>query len=324
MKAVLLKQYGGPDELYLGESPMPVIQDHEVLVKVHATALNRADILQRRGLYPPPTGESEILGLEMAGEIVKVGREVREWEVGEKVFALLPGGGYAEYVKVPAALLMKVPEGMDTTQAAGIAEAFLTAWQAVVWLAALQQSERILIHAGASGVGTAAIQIAKNLGAEISVTASAGKHSLCRQLGANQCIDYKTQDFGAFLADNNQMVNVIIDFIGAPYFAKNLQALQPDGRMVMLGFMGGTKAEKLNLAPVIFKRLRIMGSTLRARSIDYKSRLTHDFAKHCLPFFSERKMSPVIDSVFNWREVQQAHRFMEANKNQGKIILAMG
>ena len=322
MKAILLKNFGGVEELFIGGMPMPEITKQEVLVKVLATALNRADILQRKGLYPPPPGESEIIGLEMAGEVVACGEEVGRWKKGDRVFALLAGGGYAEYVKVHKDMLMSIPENLGYQEAAGIAEAFLTAWQAVVWLADLQAGETILIHAGASGVGTAAIQVAKNLGAEIIVTASSTKHGICQELGAAYCIDYKSQDFSELVFQKNKNgVDVILDFIGAPYFSKNLKTLSLEGRMVMLGFLGGTKMEGLDLHPILFKRLTIMGSTLRSRSLEYKIRLTKDFEKHALPLFGTKKLKPIIDSVFDWKDVQKAHAYMESNKNGGKVIL---
>ena len=322
MKAILQNKYGGVEELYLGETPPPTIGSNEVLVKTHATALNRADLLQRKGLYPPPPGESEIIGLEMAGEVVSVGAGVGEWKPGDRVFALLAGGGYAEYVKVNKDILMPIPPNLSYEEAAGVAEAYLTAWQSVVWLARLEKAESILIHAGASGVGTAAIQLAKNIGAEIWVTASEGKHGLCKALGADTCIDYRVQDFAdTILQKNNEGIQVVIDFIGAPYFADNVKVLSMDGRMVMLGFMGGTKMDDFDLRPFLFKRSKIMGSTLRARSLDYKVKLTKDFSKNALPLFENGILKPVIDSVFDWHEVQKAHTYMEANKNRGKVIL---
>ncbi len=322
MKAILLKKYGGVGELYLGEAPTPLIKDEEVLVQVKAAALNRADILQRKGLYPPPPGESDIIGLEVSGEVAAVGKAVTEWAVGDRVFALLAGGGYAAYAKVHKDLLLQIPEKISFEEAAGLAEAFLTAWQAIVWLADLQGGETILVHAGASGVGTAAIQIAALKGADVIVTASAGKHNLCTKLGANHCIDYRLEEFAEKVRQRcPDGVHVVIDFIGAPYFEKNLSVLAADGRMVMLGFLGGTKLESLDLRPVIFKRLKVMGSTLRARSLEYKSALVRDFKKHGLPALAAGKMRPVIDSVFDWQQVQEAHAYMEANQNQGKIVL---
>lgn len=322
MKAILLKNFGGTEELYLGNAQIPQLTENEVLVKVRATALNRADLLQRRGLYPPPPGESEILGLEMAGEVAAVGSAVAEWKPGDRAFALLAGGGYAEYVKVHREMLLPIPPKMDFEEAAAIAEAFLTAWQAVVWLGNLQAGEQVLIHAGASGVGTAAIQIAKSLGAEVTITASAGKHQPCKDLGADHCIDYRTEDFAEIISQREKPgVNLVIDFLGASYFSRNLKVLSMDGRMVMLGLMGGVKMENLNLSPILFKRLKIMGSTLRARSLDYKISLTKDFRERCLPMFESGKIKPVIDSIFDWSEVQAVHQRMEKNLNAGKIVL---
>ena len=322
MKAITLKDFGDIEALNLENIENPQIGAEQVLIKVSATALNRADILQRKGLYPPPPGESEILGLEVAGEIIETGSAVQGCQAGDRVMALLAGGGYAQYVSVHHRMLMPVSTTMTMEEAAGIPEAFLTAWQALVWQAKLRKGEAVLIHAGASGVGTAAIQIAKMLGANIIVTASKEKHPLCRSLGAGQCIDYKMEEFARVLAQNeNPGVDVIIDFIGAAYFRQNLECLRTDGRMVMLGFMGGTTIKSLSIAPVLFKRLDIVGSTLRARSIDYKIRLTLDFIENAVPLFETGQLQPVIDSVFDWENVGAAHTYMEANKNRGKIIL---
>lgn len=324
MKAVQLKKFGGVEELFIGNVPTPDISEEEVLVKVRASALNRADLLQRKGMYPPPPGESEIIGLEMAGEVVEVGNGVDRWNPGDRVFALLAGGGYAEYVKVHKNLLMPLPKEMDFLEAAGIAEAFLTAYQAIVWHLDIQAKETLLIHAGASGVGTAAIQLAKMKKAVALVTASAGKHQLCKELGADLCIDYKTRDFAsAILAKYPNGIPALLDFIGGPYFKNNIKVLARDGRMVMLGFMGGTKVESLDLLPVLFKRLKIMGSTLRARPLEYKARLIAAFSNDCLPAFDTGGLKPVLDRVFNWKEVADAHLYMESNKNKGKVILQM-
>lgn len=322
MKAVLLKKFGGIEELYVGEAPDPIISNEEVLVKVHATALNRADLLQRKGLYPPPPGESEILGLEMAGEIATVGSQVNNWKKGDRVLALLAGGGYAEYVKVHQDMLISIPDSMTYTQAAAIAEAFLTAYQSVVWLADLKAGETILVHAGASGVGTAATQLAKQIGATVYTTASLRKHETCQKMGADLCINYKEESFEEVVLRNKPTgVDVVIDFIGAPYFSKNLKALGMDGRMVMLGFLGGVKTAETNLAPILFKRLKIMGSTLRARTLAYKIELTRAFADDYFQLFEKGQLLSVVDSVYDWENVRQAHEYMEKNKNMGKIIL---
>lgn len=322
MKAILFNEFGAADQLYLGHTEPPSITSEEVLVKVHATALNRADLLQRQGLYPPPKGESEILGLEMAGSIDSIGSEVSNWKKGDRVFALLAGGGYAEYVKVHQDMLIPLPSNLSFTQGAAIAEAFLTAWQALSWLSKLNNGETILIHAGASGVGSAAIQIAKVLGTKVVVTASKAKHDFCKTLGADLCIDYRQEDFSKTLKEHYPKgADVLIDFIGASYFHKNIDSLALDGRMVHLGFLGGTKVEEVNLMNILLKRLRLMGSTLRARSLDYKIKLTRDFEEALLGKFENGSIHPIVDEVFDWKEVTKAHQYMEANKNKGKIIL---
>lgn len=322
MKAILLKEFGEASNLFIGETEQPTISAEEVLVKVKATALNRADLLQRRGLYPAPPGESKIIGLEMAGEIKQLGNKVNGLKKGDRVFALLAGGGYAEYVKVHKDMIMPLPGNLTYEEGAAIAEAFLTAWQAISWLAKLKKGEKILIHAGASGVGSAAIQIAKSIGAKVFITASKGKHDFCRQLGADRCIDYRHEDFSKIIKTiTTGGVDVVIDFIGAPYFQKNIESLGEDGRLVHLGFMGGSKVEEFNLMNLLRKRLKVMGSTLRARSLDYKIQLSKDFQQANLAAFKSGKIYPIVDCIFEWQEVVKAHQYMEANKNMGKIVL---
>lgn len=325
MKAILLPNFGGPEVMQMGDHPMPQFGSEEILVKVKATALNRADTLQRSGKYPPPPGASEIMGLEMAGEIVELGAKVSGWAKGDQVCALLPGGGYAEYVAIPAAMAMRIPEGWTYTQAAAMPEVYLTAFQALDWIGDLQHGEQIMIHAGASGVGTAATQIALAKGAEVIVTASAGKHDLCLSLGATRAIDYRKESFEEVIASHTKGkgVDFILDFIAAPYFQANLNSLSFDGRLVILALMGGIKAEEVNLAPILRKRLKILGSTLRSRSLDYKISLTNAFSQFAAPHWQKGKLLPVIDCVFPWSEVIEAHQYMEANRNQGKIVLSI-
>ncbi len=325
MKAILFDKAGDPSQLYLGEYPSPIPSEKHVLVEVKATALNRADTLQRKGLYPPPLGASPILGLEMAGEVVKTGAAVSKWKVGDRIMALLPGGGYAEYAVVPEEMGMRIPAEMEFEQAAAIPEVFLTAYQALIWLAKLKSGERVLIHAGASGVGTAAIQIAKSMGAEVVVTASAPKHKRCLQLGASHAIDYRTEDFYSVIDTmyQGEGVQVIIDFLAAAYWEKNLASLGIDGRMVLLALLGGAKAPETNLGTVLRKRLQIMGSTLRARNLAYKTELTRSFWEFAQPKFQSGIFEPVIDSVVSWEEVVSAHERMEANLNTGKIVLSI-
>ncbi|MCI5082925.1 MAG: NAD(P)H-quinone oxidoreductase [Saprospiraceae bacterium] len=326
MKAVQIKEFGGPEQLFIGDWDDPKVGPHDLLVMVKATALNRADTLQRMGKYPPPKGDSPIMGLEMAGEVVAVGEAVSRWKVGDQVCSLLGGGGYAELAVVHEDLAMPIPEGLQYEEAAAIPEVFLTAYQALIWLAKLEKDERILIHAGASGVGTAAIQLARQQGAIPIVTASAPKHELCLQLGAEKAIDYKSEDFAeAVMAHTKgEGVHVVLDFLAAPYFQRNMDVLQADGRMVILALMGGVKAEQVNMAPILRKRLHIMGSTLRARSLDYKIKLSRDLQQHLWSAFAAKQVQPVIDRIMDWRDVAEAHRLMEANKNAGKIILKVG
>ncbi|MEZ4888076.1 MAG: NAD(P)H-quinone oxidoreductase [Chitinophagales bacterium] len=323
MKAIQLRQFGSPDNFYIAEYDTPQPNAYEIQVKVTATALNRADTLQRMGKYPPPQGASPILGLEMSGTVSKLGSEVSKWKIGDKVCALLSGGGYAEYVTIHENLAASIPSNLTLLESAAIPEVFLTAYQALIWLAQLQQGESILIHAGASGVGTAAIQIAREKGAKVYITASKSKHSICLQLGASKAIDYKAENFEEVVLKetDGKGVDVVLDFLAAPYFQKNLNCLAVDGRMVMLALMGGIKVENLNVAPILQKRLKIMGSTLRSRTLEYKVQLTHDFWEFAHELFVEKRLQPVVDSTFNWSDVAEAHQYMEANKNKGKVLL---
>ncbi len=259
----------------------------------------------------------------MAGTVEAVGKAVTQWKAGDRVCGLLGGGGYAQYATIHEQMAMPVPEGMGALEAAGIPEVFLTAFQALRWLAKLQRGERILIHAGASGVGTAAIQLARVMGAHPIVTASARKHKICRELGAAHAIDYKNEDFEEAVKAYTQEegVQVVVDFIGGPYFQRNLNVLATEGRLVMLAFLGGVKTPELNLSHILRRRLQVMGSTLRARSLAYKIRLTQDLLLFAWPLFAEGKLKPVIDSVFDWSDVAEAHQYMENNRNQGKIVL---
>lgn len=324
MKAILVKEPGDADQLTLGTAPMPIPSDDELLVKVKASALNRADILQRKGFYPPPKGASPLLGLEMAGIVEQVGPKCYGWQPGDRVFGLLPGGGYAEYVTITDALAMPIPENFSFEHAAAIPEVFLTAYQALFWIAQLQAEEIVLIHAGASGVGTAAIQLVKETGATAIITAGTEqKLNACRALGAKIAINYKEGPFAQNVLDatQNRGVNIILDFIGASYWEQNLSVLATDGRWVIIATLGGSKVERIDLRVLMKKRAQITATTLRTRSHDYKARLTYDFSEFALPRLADGRLKPVIDRTFPWEEVVEAHRYMEANKNIGKIIL---
>lgn len=323
MKAVLFKEFGPPENLYIGEWETPTPQSEEILVKVKATALNRADTMQRKGNYPPPKGESAILGLEFAGEVSAIGDGVDNWQIGDTVCGLLGGGGYAEYAVIHKDLAMPIPKGLNFEEAAAIPEVFLTAFQSLIWIAQLKKGERILIHAGASGVGTAALQIAKAIGATSYVTASKAKHDTCLQLGAVVAVDYKAVNFEEAIlkATNKEGVNVVLDFIAAPYLQKNINVLSVDGRMVLLALMGGFQVENLNILYLLMKRLQISGSTLRSRSLDYKTRLSKDLQAFAWSKFETKEFQPIIDSVYDWKDAALAHTRMENNENIGKIIL---
>lgn len=323
MKAIITDKPGGADQLKIGEREKPVCGENEILVKVKATALNRADILQREGKYPPPAGASDILGLELAGIVEETGSRVFRWKSGDRVFGLIPGGGYAEYAVIHENMAMEIPTKVTFEQAAAIPEVFLTAFQALVWLGKLKPAEVVLIHAGASGVGTAAIQLAREIGAKIIITSSKEKHKICKDLGADLVIDYKTQNFKdeVLKFTNNYGADVIIDFIGGKYFKDNVESLTRDGRLVLLATLSGGKVEEFDMRQIFVKRLKIIGSTLRSRSLDYQIKLTKEFKDFAYDKIKRGIVKPVIDEVFDWKYVKHAHRKMEENKNSGKIIL---
>jgi len=309
--------------LYLADLPDPVYQPYEVLVQVHATAVNRVDLLQRRGLYPPPPGASSILGLEAAGEINVVGKYVTGWKKGDRVFCLLAGGGYAGLVNVHQDMLLRIPSGWTYAQAAAIPEVFYTAFVNLFMEARLRPREIVLVHAGASGVGTAAIQLARHAGALVIVTAGSDeKIQQCVMLGANHGINYKKDDFAERVRKITKRagVHVILDCIGAAYLEKNLALLQTQGRLVLIGLMGGAQAQ-VDLALLLRKRLRVFGSVLRSRSLQEKIMLTQLFREKVMPQLENGSFSPVIDRTFPWREAEQAHDYVTANRNFGKVVL---
>ena len=323
MRAVRVPEPGAPDQMTIGEVPTPVPGPEEVRVQVHATALNRADTFQRRGHYPPPEGASSILGLEMAGVVAETGDAVLDWHEGDRVCSLLAGGGYAEQTVVHEDLLMAVPPGLSLREAAALPEVFLTAYQALHWLGGLQRGHQVLIHAGASGVGTAAIQLVREAGAHPYITASAPKHGLCQDLGAEVTIDYTSEDFGERMdaVTDGEGVDIILDFIGAPYFHQNVACLALDGRIVQLATLGGSTVEQVSLRDLMATRAQLLASTLRSRSLDYKIQLTQEVVSDVLPGFGDGTLRPVIDSTYDWTDVAAAHRRMENNENAGKIVL---
>lgn len=319
---------GGPDNLYVKEVSRPVPKEGEVLVQVYASALNRADLLQTRGYYPPPPGASQIIGLEASGKVVALGPGADGcWKIGDRVMALLAGGGNAQYVAVPSSQLMPIPPGMTDTNAAAIPEAWLTAYQLLHFVGKVQKGETVLIHAGASGVGTAAIQLCRFAGVVPIVTAgSAEKLEFARKLGAASGFNYKEEDFGTkcLEATNNVGVDIILDCVGATHWEKNLQCLNTDGRWILYGLMGSGEIHGDFLTTLLRKRGNLLASTLRSRSSKYKAELVKAFTEEVLPNFTPGhsiQLQPIVDSVFPFDQIADAHRRMEANKNMGKIIL---
>ncbi len=305
--------------------PTPLPQNHEVLIRVKAASINRADILQREGKYPPPAGASPILGLDVAGVIEAVGSGCKNYKPGDAVMALLSGGGYAEFVSVDERLVMPIPKHLSFTEAAAIPEVFLTAYQVLCSLGHFQAGQSVLIHAGASGVGTAAIQIANFFEASaIYITAgSEEKIEYCKTLGATAGFNYKQGTWQDWLSAESQKkgVDLILDFIGAPYWNQNLKSLKAGGKLILIAAQGGFKVEEFNMLPFFTKHLQVMGTTLRSRDNDYKGKLISDFSKAALPAFAEKKLKPIIYKIFDWQDVQSAHRCMESNQNIGKIVL---
>jgi putative PIG3 family NAD(P)H quinone oxidoreductase len=320
LKVIIFDQPGDADVMRYAEAPDPQPGPDELLVRVRAAGINRAEVMQRRGGYPPPPGASPILGLELAGEVVQ---PAGEWQVGDRVMAVVTGGSYAELAAVPAGIAMRVPEHLSFEEAAAIPEAFLTAHLNLFMLGGLQAGENVLIHAGASGVGTAAIQLAHAAGARVFTTASsAEKLERCQELGADVTINYKQESFVERVqeATDGQGVNLILDFVGAPYWADNLASLANYGRLALIGFLGGSKGE-LDIGPILSKSLTVRGTTLRRTPLPQKIALVKDFSAFALPRFERGELRPVIDTVYPISEAPAAHRAMEANSNTGKIVL---
>jgi len=320
MRAILQHNFGSAETLYLGETPNPIPKANEIVVGVKASALNRADISQREGKYPPPKGESEILGLECAGIVLESNSE--KWNIGDEVFGLLPGGGYAEQVVIYEDMAIKKPEYLSYDEAAAIPEAFLTAYQALVLLGDLQVKQSVLIHAGASGVGNAAIQLAKSMNAFVFTTCSSGKMEFCKQAGADVVIDYNSESYDDVILNHetHKSVNLIIDFIGGNYLMKNVNSLAKDGRIIQLATLGGT-VSVIDIRKLMAKRGSLITSTLRSRTREYQIQLTKAFWNYAEAKFKSNEFKPSIDSTWDWEDIARAHLYMEVNRNQGKMIL---
>ncbi|HEX5099496.1 MAG TPA: NAD(P)H-quinone oxidoreductase [Polyangiaceae bacterium] len=325
MKAIVVTRPGGPEVLCVAEAPDPVPGEREVVIDVRAAALNRADLLQRRGVYPPPPGASSVLGLECAGVVSALGAGIAAAQIGDRVMALLPGGGYAERVVVHEQLLLPIPPGLTFEQAAAIPEAFLTASEALFTLGRALPGEWVLVHAAASGVGSAAVQLACRAGARVLATTSAAKVARVRELGAERVVARESEDFAAVALEvtDGQGVDVIVDLVGGSYFAKHATCLGSLGRHVVVGLVGGAKAE-IDLARVLSRRHAILGLVMRTRSVLDKIAVVERFRRQWLHRFADGSLAPLVDSVFPLADAARAHEHMEANANVGKIVLQVG
>lgn len=321
MYAITIREPGGPEVLDWSKVPDPKPGPGEVLVDVVAAGINRADLLQRQGFYPPPPGASDILGLECSGTIAEVGTDVSGWQVGDQVCALLAGGGYAQRVVVPAGQVMPVPHGVDLVAAAGLPEVACTVWSNVVMVARLEAGETLLVHGGAGGIGTFAIQLGKALGATVATTAgSADRLAHCRELGADITINYREQDFVQELPNG---ADVILDNMGASYLERNIAALAPGGRLANIGMQGGVTAE-LNIGSLMAKRGAVSSTGLRARPVDGKdgkARIVADVVARLWPLIEEGRIRPVVGQVLPMEQAGDAHRIMERSQAVGKILL---
>jgi putative PIG3 family NAD(P)H quinone oxidoreductase len=325
VRAVVLREHGGPEVLVITDSADPAPAPEEVLVRVLATALNRADLLQRMGMYPNPfPADDEIPGLEFAGEVIGCGPRVTMWRPGDRVMGIVSGGAYAEKLVIHERQAMAVPDGMTWTDAAAIPEVFITAWDALVVQGGLTPGRWAMVHAGASGVGTAAIQICRAIGARVIVTCSAGKVQACRDLGADAVVDYGSQDFvaEALSVTGGAGVDVILDVIGGEYVEKNVAALAVKGRIIQVGVMAG-KPLPFNVGLLLGKRATITGTVLRARPTEEKIAISRRFAAEMLPLFSTGAMRPVVDSVHPFADIAAAHVRMASNANVGKIVVSI-
>ena len=325
MRAIEIKQPGGPEVLVPTKRPVPQPAKGEVLIKVAAAGVNRPDILQRQGAYAPPPGTTDLPGLEVAGEVVAAGPDTPRWKVGDRVAALVAGGGYAEYCAAPAPQCLPIPGKLSMIEAAALPETFFTVWTNVFERGHLQAGETFLVHGGSSGIGTTAIQLASRFGARIFATAgSAEKCSKCRELGASVAIDYKTEDFVKVIEreTGGKGVDLILDMVGGDYINRNLQCLAVDGRLVQIAFLKGAKAE-INLANLMVKRQTITGSTLRPRSVAQKGAIAQALEEKVWPLVAAGEVRPQIHATFPLEQAAQAHQLMETSAHVGKIVLTL-
>lgn len=326
MTYVDLQSPGGAENMALARGRLPEVAPGDMLIRVEAFGVNRPDILQRKGDYPPPPGASPILGLEVAGEVVALGEGATGFSVGDQVCALANGGGYAEYCAVPATQALPWPKGYDAVKAAALPETFFTVWANVFDMAGLKRGETILVHGGSSGIGTTAIQLAKAFGAEVMATAgSAAKCTACETLGAKRAINYREEDFKQVVLESTggRGVDVILDMVGGRYFGRNLASLAKNGRLSIIGFLGGARVEDANIAPILAKRLMVMGSALRPRTAAEKQAIRDGLAAKVWPLLEAGEVAPVIHAVLPFEEIADAHRLMEEGNHIGKVVMRL-
>jgi putative PIG3 family NAD(P)H quinone oxidoreductase len=322
MKAIEISAPGGPEVLKTTERPMPQPQTNEILVRVVAAGVNGPDIMQRKGLYPPPPGASDLPGLEIAGEVVAVGQAVKRWKVGDNVCALVNGGGYAEYCVADAEQCLPVPKGVELRHAAGLPETFFTVWSNIFIGAGLKSGENLLVHGGAGGIGTTAIQLGKAFGAKVMATDSPeARCRICRELGADRVIDYKEEDFVEIVRQEGG-ANVILDIVGGPNIERNFKAASHDARIVQLAFALGSKVE-VNLMPVMLKRLTYTGSTLRTRPPAFKARIARELEAQVWPHIEAGRIRVVTRQTYPLASAAEAHAAMESAAHVGKILLVV-
>ena len=323
MKAVAISAPGGPEVLQPAERPVPQPGAGEVLIKVAAAGVNGPDLMQRKGLYPPPPGASDLPGLEVSGEIVAAGNAVKRWRAGDKVTALTNGGGYAEYCAADGQHCLPIPKGLELVDAASLPETFFTVWSNVFMGAALSAGQTLLVHGGAGGIGTTAIQLGKAFGAKVIATDSPEERCrICRELGADRVIDYRQEDFVEVVRTEGG-ANVILDIVGGPNIERNFKAAAHDGRIIQLAFPAGSKVE-INLMPVMLKRLTYTGSTLRTRPSAFKARIAQELEARVWPQIAAGKIRPVVRTTFDLSQAAQAHALMESSGHVGKIVLTVG
>ncbi|MCL4681832.1 MAG: NAD(P)H-quinone oxidoreductase [Rhodocyclaceae bacterium] len=323
MKQIIHGADGMPESMQLAEGARPQPGPGEILIEVHCAGVNRPDVLQRSGRYPPPPGASPILGLEVAGTVAALGEGVTEWKVSQHVTALVPGGGYAEYCVAPASHALPVPEGLDMAQAAALPETWFTVWANLVGLGRLKQGERLLVHGGSSGIGLTAIQLARHLGVECFVTVgSEEKARFCRDFGAGHALNYREADFATRVKEitAGEGVDVVLDMVGAPYLQKNLSVLRRDGRLVLIAFLEGSKGE-FDLMPVMLKRLTVTGSTMRPRTVAEKAAIRDALREHIWPEIAAGRLRPHLHAVFPLAQAGEVHKLMESSAHIGKIVL---